>query len=290
MTRATRIVLIAVATIPANLPARASQFGFVDESNVVVAGDLDAPENSLLTTTYDGPATIMTQFSLNGTLRSVIPQTFASEAHFFVANITRGYGFFFETNTFDDVFDTLNVNTPNGAAFMFVEPGDQFAFLAADDFDDGPGADAVWDNVSLTFNDNRPFTDIGTFEPGIVTVDGFSSASETGLGIFDARGTLVGTGIIDVDTPFNTTLEPGSYYMVVGGEGATFADFVSTTSLFDEHVGADPFAITFNGTQVASGALGGSGPNVLFSFTVTPEPATATLVALALLIRRRRRS
>ena len=188
--RAHAIVVVTVACFAATT-ANAAQFGFLNETDVIVAGDIGVPENTLLTTTYNGPSTIMTEFTLNGTLRSVIPETFGSEAHFVIANLTRGYAFFFDTNTHEDTFNTLNVSTPNGAAFLFVDDGDQFAFLAADDFDDGPGADAVWDTVSLTFSDDRPITHIGSFAPGLVSIDGTSAAFETG-------SSQIGTGATNI--------------------------------------------------------------------------------------------
>ncbi|HPF37753.1 MAG TPA: hypothetical protein P5081_10520 [Phycisphaerae bacterium] len=266
----------------------ASQFGLLGETNVVAAGDIDVPENTLLTTTYNGPATIMTQFELDGVLRSVIPETFASEAQFLIGNLTRGYAFFFETNNIEEEFDTINFNGVQGDTFFFVQPGDEFAFLAADDFDDGPGADAVWDTLSLNFNDSRPIQDIGAFEPGLVSVDGSSAAFETSFGLYDAAGLLVEEGVLGDDTPLEIELAPGPYYLVVAGEGSSFSDFVATTSPFDAHVGADPFDITFDDVVVASGSLGGLGPNAIFSFAVTPEPATAMLLLGGVAFLRRR--
>jgi len=280
------VVLLFVAASPSQAQFTITPGGTQNSSGAI--GDLG---NSTFTSTYTGPNAVFSSFTFNGTLTSVIPATFAAEAGLNFTNTTSGGGtIYFPSDQFS-TFGQITISRTHGGLFWFNQ-NDQLSAETFEDFDDGPGPDSQWTNLSMTFHNSVSATALGSFAQGTsFTFDTGGSNFDTEIAVYTADGTLVGTNddFIGLQSQISLgTLSAGNYLLVVSG----FDSFFGNGFAFGG-AGFGDYLLNLNGSNVSSGStLADQVATFSFSVGAVPEPSTLALVGLMALagevIRRRK--
>ena len=169
------LVSVAVAT-----PQESVTFNAVDSMNILNDG-----ENLTMNATFVGGYSVG-KLRITGTLNSVLPGTYASEARILATGpdgntVTVQC---FTTATFTSITATDYVAS---AVVPIGDAAGNWTFQFYESFNDGAGADAQWSDITITLDDEVPtpppdYTtaeDLGTLSPGD-TVSVTSNPSNTG--------------------------------------------------------------------------------------------------------------
>jgi len=243
------------------------------------SGAIGDAGNSTFTSTYIGPSTVFSSFTFNGTLTSVIPATYAAEARINFTNTTSGGGtFYFPSNQFS-TFGQITISRTNGGLFWFNQ-NDQLKSETFESFDDGPGPDSQWTNLSMTFNNSVSATALGSFAQGTsFTFDTGGSNFDTEIALYTADGALVATNddFIGLQSQINVgQLSAGNYLLVVSGYDSLFGNGFAFGG-----AGFGNYLLNLNGSNVSSGStLADQVATFSFSVGAVPEPSALALVAL----------
>ncbi len=262
------------------------------------AGTFGDSGNGGFSGTYTGPSTIFSSFSFAGDLTSQMAGTWESDSAWNVTMPNSGFGYSFTPSGNGTYAGTVNVAASFNGLF-WLNNNDVTNFDAFQNFDNGAGTDAVWNNVSMSYSGSvSPYANLGTFNQGAsFTFDtvGSTGISDTEIALFTSTGTLVGTND-DIDAGANNFLSSlnsgvlanNKYILVVGGYDSFFANGVAVPGVDASSFGA--FNLNLNGSSVSTGSIA-SGEFKVYNFEVVPEPGTMAAVGLgvAALLRRRRK-
>jgi len=124
------------------------------------AGPIGDPDNAVFTVTYTGPSFQPDSMDFVGDLTKVLSGTYASEARWRITNLNTGQFGDYQPTTITSFTGTINVV---GARWMVrnifssgFNTGDVLQFEAFESYNDGPGPDSYWTNVTFTFNPMLP--------------------------------------------------------------------------------------------------------------------------------------
>lgn len=293
------LALVAVAGV-----ANAQQtFSFLNVESREAAGNLANETRSVSFTNsflWDGSVTV------SGNLTNLISGNFASEARFRVSTTSNGLGTpgsgFSATGGFSGTLPigpaTRALGGLSGAPFNPL--GQTWNLEFFESFNDGAGADARWDDISITFNAFVPPTppsciNLGTWNATQIDTDGSFAApgdrTDTELGLYDASGALLATNDDIASSNFNSILSGLSltngavYYLAVGGFNTVFNPAGWSVNAGSE---TGNYTVNINGVAgVATGTLASGAVN-WYCFTA-PAPSALALLGLGGVVAGRRR-
>ncbi len=293
------LALVAVAGV-----ANAQQtFSFLNVESREGAGNV---ANELRSVTFSNSFLWDGSVTVSGNLTNILAGNFASEARFRVATTSNGLGApssgFTATGAFSGTLPigpaTRSLSGLSGVPFN--PSGQTWNLEFFESFNDGAGADARWDDISITFNAFVPPTppsciNLGTWNATQIdtngSFDGNGVRTDTELGLYNSNGFLVANNDDISSSNFNSILsglslaDGATYYLAVGGFNTAFAG-----SGFGVTAGTatGAFNLNINGVAgVASGALAAGAVN-WYCFTA-PAPSALALLGLGGVVAGRRR-
>ncbi len=235
--------------------------------------------NSVLLYTYSGPDAIVTGGTFGGSISSIIDGTTIAEAQWNLRNTrfgTTGNVSFFHNLGY---FANSVLVSGNIGGGMMLKTGDVLRIETHESSsaaDDGPGTDAVWNNVTWTF-ETAVIEDLGNFEAvsRITTLGGEGFGTDTEIAMFNADGVLQRSNDDFEDTLGGgfggLSLADGTYYLVVTPYDSTFANGLIRPGFW----GTGEFNLAFNDVTVDTATLG-LYSNLWYKFTIgTPTPCLA---------------
>ncbi|MEK6702711.1 MAG: hypothetical protein AABZ53_10640 [Planctomycetota bacterium] len=240
------------------------------------AGAFGNAGNSVYLYTYTGPDAVVTGGEFVGAISSIIRGTTMGEARWNLRNTrfgTTGTVSFQPINLGYFENSVLVLGYPGGG--MIVKTGDVIRIETHESSsaaDDGPGTDAVWSDVSWTF-ETAAIESLGNFESvsSIQTSGGEGFGTDTEIAMFNSDGLLLRSNDDFAGTSGSgfsgLTLADGTYYLAVVPYNATFANGLVRPG-FD---GTGDFTLAFNGAAVDSATLAAYS-TLWYSFTVGTPP------------------
>jgi len=263
--------LVSGSLVAALTPLAIADFTISQPALMHSAGALGNAGNSVFLYTYTGPDAVVTGGAFAGAISSLIDGTLIGEARWNVRNLrfatTTSVSFqpsrvgYFQNSV-------LVIGYPGGG--MILKTGDVLRMETFEAFDDGPGSDAVWNDVTWSFATTVP-TDLGTFESvqSLRTSGGTGFGTDTELGLFSSDGTLLrwnddangGAG----SEIAGLALADGIYYACVMAYDAGGTNGLVRPGF----AGTGPYSLAVNGATEASGELGPYS-NHWYSFRIGP--------------------
>jgi len=246
--------LTAICCAGLSVPVLASVRESASFSNVNSVGELGFSGNTVTTTNLVGGYEVR-MIRVTGTLRSVIAETWASDASI-VATAPNGSVNFLEGLSFEEEFD--GTTTVNADIYLerAVPASGTWSFQFFESYDDGPGTDAAWQALTLSFDDGisppPPATDLGIVIPGGAVLAGVPLAADqvlwyaftlpravdVGLGSYleiSTAGSVLGADIDNLELPNDTSLSvfTSRGLLVATNEDVREDDFTSLLSFGD---------------------------------------------------------
>ncbi len=236
------------------------------------AGSLGNASNSVYMYTYSGPDVIVTGGEFIGSISSIIDGTTIGEGRWNVRNTrfgTTGSVSFQPVNLGYFANSVLVVGSPGGG--MILKSGDILRIETFEAFDDGPGTDAVWNNISWSFQ-TAAITDLGNFESlsTIRTSGGAGFGTDTEIALYNSDGLLLRTnddfGGTSGSGFSGLALADGIYYLAITPYDSFFSNGLARPGF----AGTGSFDLSFNGLQVDQDVLAAYS-TLLYKFTIGPE-------------------
>ncbi|MBY0262975.1 MAG: hypothetical protein K2Q20_11560 [Phycisphaerales bacterium] len=142
---------------------------------------------------------------VRGSLSRLIANSFTTEAQVLIAPSVGGGGGATGVSPFG--FNLFNGSTPVDTFARLNRPvvagvGASWGLTFLETFDDGAGADARWDTITVTLNDGPPAiaSDLGVIEARAVSKSFGLSAGQTVWFRFDLPVAIAGGAYLDIDT------------------------------------------------------------------------------------------